>query len=105
MRHFLYKSPIGKPEVLDYRIHPRLLDGFVFVRELDEWIDVSRLVFDENDQLVSPAKTYAEARREEYPAIAEQLDMIWHAMNDQPSKRLEPFYSTIKAVKDKHPSN
>ncbi len=105
MRHFLYKSPIGKPEVLDYQIHHLLLDGFVFVRELDEWIDVSQLVFDENDQLVSPAKTYVEARREEYPAIAEQMDMIWHAMNDQPSKRLEPFYSTVKAVKDKHPSN
>lgn len=105
MKHFLYKSPLGKPEVLSYRIPHRLLDGFVFVREIDDWVDVSRLVFDEDDQLVSPTKTYAEARREEYPAISEQLDMLWHAMNDQPSKRLEPFYSTIKQVKDKHPSN
>jgi hypothetical protein len=105
MSYFLYKSPLGKPEVLDYQIPHRLLDGFVLVRELDEWLDVSHLEFGDGDQLVSPAKTYAEARREEYPAIAEQLDMLWHAMETDPSKRLEPFYSSIKAVKDKHPSN
>lgn len=105
MSFFLYKSPIGKPEILDYKIPAQLLDGFELIRELDEWMDVSRLEFGDGDQLITPVKTYAEARREEYPAIAEQLDMLWHAMKDDPSKRLEPFYSSIKAVKDKYPSN
>lgn len=105
MSFFLYKSPLGKPEVLDYKIPVKLLDGFELVRELGEWIDVSRLEFGDGDQLIIPPKTYAESRREEYPAIAEQLDMLWHAMKDDPSKRLEPFYSSIKAVKDKYPSN
>lgn len=45
---------------------------------------------------------YAERRRAEYPAIDEQLDALWHAMDGDKSKRLEPFYSMIKAVKDKH---
>jgi hypothetical protein len=42
-------------------------------------------------------------RRATYPSIEDQLDMLWHAMNDDESKRLEPFYSTIKAVKDQFP--
>lgn len=46
----------------------------------------------ENDQLGR--------RRAKYPSIEDQLDMLWHAMDQDPSKRLEPFYSTIKAVKD-----
>jgi hypothetical protein len=42
-------------------------------------------------------------RKQEYPAIEEQLDMLWHAMANDSKKRLEPFYSTIKAIKDKYP--
>ena len=48
---------------------------------------------------------YAERRRAEYPDIAEQLDALWHAMDIDCSKRLEPFYSTIKAVKDNNPKS
>ena len=42
-------------------------------------------------------------RMKQYPQLADQLDMLWHAMDDDPSKRLEPFYSAIKAVKDQFP--
>ena len=45
---------------------------------------------------------YGNRRANEYPSVAEQLDMMWHGMNSDPAKRVEPFYSTIKAVKDKH---
>lgn len=45
---------------------------------------------------------YGSRRRPDYPSIAEQLDMLWHGMNENPSLRSEPFYSTIKSVKDKH---
>lgn len=48
---------------------------------------------------------YKERRRAEYPDIAEQLDALWHSMDIDSSKRLEPFYSTIKAVKDNNPKN
>jgi hypothetical protein len=39
-------------------------------------------------------------RRRAYPSIEDQLDMLWHAMDADPSKRLEPFYTTIKTIKD-----
>lgn len=47
--------------------------------------------------------SYVDQRITSYPAISEQLDMLWHAMNADESKRSEPFYSTIKAVKDEFP--
>jgi hypothetical protein len=46
---------------------------------------------------------YVSTRINNYPAIENQLDMLWHAMDADESKRLEPFYSTIKAVKDAAP--
>jgi hypothetical protein len=39
-------------------------------------------------------------RRARYPSIEDQLDMLWHGMNNDETKRLEPFYSAIKLIKD-----
>jgi hypothetical protein len=44
---------------------------------------------------------YDEARRASYPSVEDQLDMLWHAMDRNELPRAEPFYSSIKAVKDK----
>lgn len=49
------------------------------------------------------ALTYDQARRSMYPRVEAQLDMLWHAMDAFHTPRIEPFYSTIKAVKDAHP--
>lgn len=46
---------------------------------------------------------YAERREAEYPSIAEQLDMLWHAMDKGTAEKMEPFYSSIKAVKENYP--
>jgi hypothetical protein len=46
---------------------------------------------------------YRKLRRQEYPSVQEQLDSLWHSMNEQSDKKIEPFYSIIKAVKDKYP--
>lgn len=48
-------------------------------------------------------KGYAALRQEAYPAIGVQLDMFWHAMNDGQIPKIEPFYSEIKAIKEKYP--
>jgi hypothetical protein len=48
-------------------------------------------------------KQYQRDRVKEYPPLAEQLDMLWHAMEQDPTKRLEPFYSSIKDIKDAYP--
>lgn len=46
---------------------------------------------------------YAANRIRAYPAISDQLDMLWHAMNRGDTPISEPFYSSIKAVKDAYP--
>lgn len=48
-------------------------------------------------------KDYRLERRKSYPSVAEQLDMLWHAMDEGNVPVAEPWYSTIKAVKEKHP--
>ena len=56
--------------------------------------------------VAAPIETPYDAKRSmEYPNLTEQLDMLWHAMDADSSKRLEPFYSTIKATKDKYPKD
>ncbi len=43
-------------------------------------------------------------RRNAYPSVQAQLDMLWHGMNEDPSKRIEPFYSNILAIKAQFPN-
>ena len=50
---------------------------------------------------------YAEQRRNAYPEIGDQLDMLWHSIDQNPKLKSEyfEFYEAIKAVKVKHPKN
>ena len=48
-------------------------------------------------------QTYSENRVREYPPLGEQLDMLWHAMEEGALPKIEPFYTQIKTVKDKYP--
>jgi len=50
-----------------------------------------------------PVLTYQQKRQQEYPALGDQLDMIWHSMDGGITPKIEPFYSTIAAVKAKYP--
>ena len=38
-----------------------------------------------------------------YPSIGDQLDMLWHAIDNGTLNKTSDFYTTIKAVKDAHP--
>jgi hypothetical protein len=42
-----------------------------------------------------------------YPSIGDQLDMLWHSIDQNPALKSEyfEFYEAIKAVKVKHPKN
>ena len=53
-------------------------------------------------KIMLPSK-YRERRAVKYPTLEDQLDMLWHGMDNEPSKRIEPFYSTILQVKESHP--
>jgi hypothetical protein len=38
-----------------------------------------------------------------YPSIGDQLDMLWHAIDNGTLNKTSDFYTAIKAVKDAHP--
>ena len=68
-------------------------------------VDVETGVVIRGGRTLPPAPPYDHrlARAQAYPPVEEQIDMLWHAMDEDPSKRLEPFYSRIKAVKTAFP--
>jgi hypothetical protein len=49
------------------------------------------------------SKEYQRVRAPQYPSIADQLDMLWHAMDTGALPRVDSFYDAIKAVKDANP--
>lgn len=57
--------------------------------------------FDYKDFVESTA--YIDARKEAYPDIGDQLDMIWHAMDEGKLPKNNDFYTKIKEVKDLYP--
>ena len=42
-------------------------------------------------------------RRISYPEIGEQLDMLWHAIDDGALDKNSDFYKSLKKVKDDNP--
>ena len=50
---------------------------------------------------------YAEQRRNAYPEIGDQLDMLWHSIDQDPQLKSKyfDFYEAIKAVKVKYPKD
>jgi len=42
-----------------------------------------------------------------YPSIGDQLDMLWHSIDQNPALKSQyfDFYEAIKSVKVKHPKN
>ena len=51
--------------------------------------------------------TYAEQRRNAYPPIGDQLDMLWHSIDQNPELKQKyfNFYEAINQVKVKYPKN
>tara|TARA_Y100000816_G_C26008898_1_gene527426 strand:+ start:752 stop:1060 length:309 start_codon:yes stop_codon:yes gene_type:complete len=49
------------------------------------------------------AKQYQRDRQPEYPAIGDQLDMLFHAIDAGKVDKTSDFYKSLKAVKDKYP--
>jgi len=55
------------------------------------------------DTTPDPEPDYRERRADAYPAIANQLDSLWHAMDSGVIPMVPAFYDPIKAVKDSIP--
>jgi len=49
------------------------------------------------------SKQYARDRAKDYAPIADQLDMLWHAIDQGIDLKQSDFYTGNKAVKDAHP--
>lgn len=49
------------------------------------------------------ATQYQRDRAGNYPTIADQLDMLWHAIDTNSLNKTSDFYTAIKAVKEAHP--
>tara|TARA_R110002073_G_scaffold329420_1_gene511854 strand:+ start:1809 stop:2144 length:336 start_codon:yes stop_codon:yes gene_type:complete len=87
------------------RLNPT--SGFIKVDDLpysrygNYKIDGDEIVVDTDKEAVAASLQYRDDRQ--YPGVKEQLDMLWHAMDEDASKRLEPFYTNIKTVKDSNP--
>ena len=46
---------------------------------------------------------YRQSRAVSYPSVEDQLDALWHAMDEGTMPKIEPMYSDIKATKDAFP--
>jgi hypothetical protein len=58
---------------------------------------------DKDPPPAAPPLTVEQARLTMYPSVQNQLDMLWHAMDDGQLPKAEPFYSTLKFVKETNP--
>lgn len=55
---------------------------------------------------VSPSPVvlnYTASRHIAYPSIGEQLDMLWHSMNNGEIPKSNAFFESIAAVKNQYP--
>ena len=54
---------------------------------------------------IGTESNYAQQRRNAYPEIGDQLDMLWHSIDQDPQLKSKyfDFYEAIKAVKVKYP--
>ena len=48
---------------------------------------------------------YKQQRAENYPHVRDQLDMLWHAIDNGTLNKTSEFYTAIKAVKDAYPKS
>ena len=48
---------------------------------------------------------YKDDRKKNYPALGDQIDMLWHAIDSGTLNKTSDFYTTIKAVKDANPKS
>lgn len=53
--------------------------------------------------LLIASEAYKNLRAVEYPSLANQLDMLWHAIDTGSLSKDTEFYKSLKAVKDKYP--
>jgi len=69
-----------------------------------EW-DANEKAHAEAQAKIIPTPAYVLQRASAYPKIGDQLDMLWHSIDQDPTLKSQyfDFYEAIKAVKVKNP--
>mgnify|MGYP003636784055 CR=1 FL=1 len=69
-----------------------------------EW-DANEKAHAEAQAKIIPTPAYVSQRASAYPSIGDQLDMLWHTMDNNPElqHKFYDFYQIIKKVKVAHP--
>jgi hypothetical protein len=85
-----------------------VIDGVVYSIDSNgnniETDTLEQTIKDEMDRVRNEIQ-YKHERAGLYPDIHEQLDQLWHGMDADETKRIEPFYTTIKEIKDTFPKD
>jgi len=76
-----------------------------------EWLDTTQTQPTDSEiqaeitrlQAEYDSKQYARDRATQYAPLADQLDMLWHAIDEGIDLKQSDFYTGNKAVKDAHP--
>ena len=57
----------------------------------------------EEDLAVWEAESYSAFRKTDYPQVVEQLDMLWHAIDNDTLDKTSDFYTKLKEIKTRYP--
>jgi len=100
--HTTYEASIDYDSVVD--IESDLTDQVIF---FSCKIEGGKIVEKESDERknLRETKQARQNRKDEYPEIGEQLDLLYHAIDaDSDLKtKFSSFYDTIKSIKGKYP--
>ena len=71
-----------------------------------EW-DANEKAHAEAQAKIVPTPAYVSQRASAYPSIGDQLDMLWHSIDQDAELKSKyfDFYQAIKSVKVKYPKN
>lgn len=102
--YYVYNKGGGDIDVSDHELLLELFPGYSLIEVTEtppsnhftKWIDGEYVQ-------TLPQPKYVYDRKAAYPSYGDQLDMLWHAMDDGVIPKVEPMYSQIKAVKEQYP--
>lgn len=95
----LPENTVFSVEDNDYTKIELQTEGVVLPSQAEVEAEVARL------QAIEDAVAYKSDRADAYPAIGDQLDMLYHAIdaNETLKTQFSDFYTAIKTVKDNNP--
>ena len=72
-------------------------------KHTEEWLKEQS----QNNETITEQAPYINQRRNAYPEIGDQLDMLWHSIDQDAELKQKyfDFYQAIKSVKVKYPKN